>query len=331
MAKTRKDVQISHRDVYELKLGDREPILLSEDEVMELYSGLTQSLLERGLIKPAAPPSDRSGMQAPAPSVVTVPAEPERVSPVRRETEPVSPEKRRRNSLVMAGIVVIVVGVIFAGINFTAPHSVAPSGPKVPPPAPYEHFDITAGVGGNLDFNGSTPGPSITAPNNTYVWLSFTVASDAGVQHSWVLVPSNVSKVSAPDYTPVFAGASTPDPTAGSPIGSTTQLVFKVDKVGSYIYICEVPGHFEAGMWGWFNVTASNTTNATSINGPLSSGESVVSFGGATTSAGIMLQSERVNAIIPDFLKIFPSMLLSLIPVNVHAVTTTYENSGRNS
>ncbi|MCL4346445.1 MAG: multicopper oxidase domain-containing protein [Candidatus Thermoplasmatota archaeon] len=256
-----KKVKITRRDIYELKLGDRDPIQLSEDEAGELYEQLRSEF---------APSQEEGAMQTPPTehpvAVVAAPEEEHRTQTERpRDIRPkvVSPEKRRKQTVIMAGIVIIVLGLAFAGYDFSALHPAHPA-VKLPPPAPYVHLYVTAGVGGGLNFNGTSPGPTLKVPLNDWVWLSFTVASDAGVQHSWVLVPSNVSKVSAPDYTPVFPNATTPNPTAGDAIGSTVNVVFKATKAGSYLYICEVPGHFEAGMYGSFIVGSGNVTNTTS-------------------------------------------------------------------
>lgn len=143
---------------------------------------------------------------------------------------------------------------------FVHPNSTAPKTVPVSHQFKGEHFYIIAGPGGQLDFNGTVPGPSITVSNNTEVWITFTVSPEAGITHSWSVVPANATGQD-PNYRPVFKNASTPDPTIGQPIGSVTQIYFNVTKVGSFKYICEVPEHFESGMWGWFNVTAGNNSS----------------------------------------------------------------------
>ncbi len=118
------------------------------------------------------------------------------------------------------------------------------------------HFIIIAGENDSLTFNGTSPGPTLAVPNGTFVWVTFQVSPQAGISHSWVLVNES-SGMANETGAPVFPGASTPDPTVGQSVGSTTQLTFVVDRVGTYLYICEVDGHYTAGMYGDFDVTTA--------------------------------------------------------------------------
>ena len=253
-----KRVQVSRKDVYEIKVGDRETLQLSEEEAGSLLQGLQQALA----------PEEAAAAPAAVPEVIAAPASTSRAAPAAEAAKPsrsktFTPKQRRNQTLVMSGIVVVVIAAAFVGFNLTS--STGPSGPKLPPAAPYEHFSVTGE--GDITYNGTSPGPAMIAPNDTNVWVSFTVSSSSSVSHSWVLVPGNTShKLTTPDITPVFANATSPTPTTGTAPGKTDQIVFKVTKPGSYIYICEVPGHFQEGMWGYFNVTAGNTTtNATAL------------------------------------------------------------------
>ncbi len=267
-----KGVKVTRRDIYEVRLGDRDPIQLSEDEAGELYRQL-HSTFSAGETAGTALPQDEalevSGSETAAAAAAVSSAEGDESARIKKP-KMINPAKRHRQTVLMAGIVIIVLGLAFASYDFATLHPSKP-GQKLPPPSPYVHLYVQAGVGGGLNFNGTSPGPTLKAPLNDWVWLTFSVASDAGVQHSWVLVQSSVAKVSAPDYTPVFANASTPNPTAGSPIGATVNVVFKATTAGDYMYICEVPGHFEAGMYGSFivgnstNVTKSSLTKSFSI------------------------------------------------------------------
>ena len=251
MAADESKVSVSRKEIYEIKIGEREPISLTHDEAAALHRALS-SVISPNTGAPSKVAEAESKHEYSAPS------QPE-THPAPRRVIRTDPERRARQTMVMAAAVLIIIGGFFAAYDIsTGSHAV--SGFK-PPAKPYVHFEIVAGSGGTLTFNGTSPGPALTAPVNVTVWVSFTVATDSGQQHSWVLVPGNVSHNNpAPDFTPVFPNASTPNPTVGDAVGSTYQIVFKPTKVGTYLYICEVPGHFLSGMWGYFNVTANNTT-----------------------------------------------------------------------
>lgn len=244
-----KGVEISRRDIYEVKVGNKEPLHLSRSEAEALMRDLGDALREEEETAPA--PEELGGG---APRDVSV-------RPIRGKKGPLTPRDRARQTIVMSGIVVLVIAASFFAYNISLPPS---SHFKAPAP-PYEHFYIVGE--GDLRFNGTSPGPSLTAPNNTTVWVSFTVASNSPVPHSWVLVPGSTPANATLPVAPVFQNASSPDYLNGTKPGATNQIVFKVNKVGTYKYICEVPGHFDEGMYGFLNVTASNTTgNATALS-----------------------------------------------------------------
>lgn len=246
-------ISVTKKEVIEVHIGDREPLTLSADEASELHARLSDILGRRSVAGSQAQNAEEEPVQtfrsAPSPRAKRV---------IRSDAE-----RRARQTLVMAGVVLIVIGGFFAAYDLTtASHAV--SAFKAPP-KPYVHYEIVAGSGGTLTFNGTSPGPSLTATVGDYVWITFTVATDSGQQHSWVLVPGNVSHNNpAPDFTPVFPNATTKNPTVGDAVGSTVQIVFKATAAGSYLYICEVPGHFLSGMYGYFNVSANSSSNATS-------------------------------------------------------------------
>ena len=95
---------------------------------------------------------------------------------------------------------------------------------------------------------GSKPG-NLTSPGPT---LSFHVADvvnvtvvDVGIMpHAFVVtdVPNTNAKTL---FGAVIASGSLPlNP------GERGSVVFKADSVGTYYYICPVPGHVQLGMWG---------------------------------------------------------------------------------
>jgi plastocyanin len=106
-----------------------------------------------------------------------------------------------------------------------------------------------------INFNGTVPGPCVLVGVGAAVTVNFTVArSDGGMNHSWVLVPEDTNGSSPA----VFPGAGSPGAGGnGFAPGTSTIFHFTAAIAGDYRYICEMPGHYQAGMWGWFNVTAS--------------------------------------------------------------------------
>ncbi len=276
-----KGVKISRKNVYEIRAGDKS-LQLTEDEAVELLEGLGNAVSQQPAragnvpeeITTATTPSEKKGPSAEQNGKTANPRQ-------------LTPKQRRRQTMIMSGIVIIIVAAAFVAFNVQlAPQG--STGPALPPKGPYEHFSVTGE--GSLTFNGTSPGPSMTAPNNTTVWVSFTVSSTSPVDHSWVLVPGNTSRnLSAPSITPVFPNATSPSPTVGSAPGHTDQILFKVTKPGTYLYICEVPGHFSSGMYGYFNVTASNgTTNATALP---SSAQHVQSYPASSKTGQSLIQA----------------------------------------
>lgn len=55
-----------------------------------------------------------------------------------------------------------------------------------------------------------------------------------------------------------FPGASSPDPTSGTPAGKRAVFRFRTTRLGTYRIACLVPGHEDAGMWIAFVVTKPN-------------------------------------------------------------------------
>jgi plastocyanin len=118
------------------------------------------------------------------------------------------------------------------------------------------HFILIAGEAGALRFNGTSPGPALAVSLGTFVWLTFEVSAAAGITHSWVLIRATGNATSPP----VFPGAATPNPALGDGLGSVVNVTFLASAVGQYKYICEVDGHFDAGMWGNFTVSVPPTS-----------------------------------------------------------------------
>jgi sulfocyanin SoxE-like protein len=114
-------------------------------------------------------------------------------------------------------------------------------------------FQFVAGLRGTLTFNGSVPGPCVRVGVMSQVTVTLAVATDAGSNHSWVLVASSA----LPNALPAFSGVGFSNATRFSGVapGQTVVFHFQATSAGAYRYLCEVPGHADAGMWGSFNVS----------------------------------------------------------------------------
>ena len=118
---------------------------------------------------------------------------------------------------------------------------------------------LFTGVGGKID---RAVNPELTANYGDTVRV--TLISGEGVEHN----------ISFPEFN------ATSENVVGQ--GSRTTLEFTVDKGGSFTYVCSVPGHKEAGMFGPFTVaggppaaadadyvSGSPVTGNTSFSGPV--------------------------------------------------------------
>ncbi|MCI4327450.1 MAG: plastocyanin/azurin family copper-binding protein [Thermoplasmata archaeon] len=133
-------------------------------------------------------------------------------------------------------------------------------------------FSFVAGLGGTYTFNATSPGPCVAVVAGSSITVRFYVAGDAGSNHTWVLV--NASNASKAMSTPAFAGAGMTgaERFMGIAPGNMTTFHFVAGVAGTYQYICEMPGHYAAGMWGWFNVTTAPATTGAPRLGPLPTG-----------------------------------------------------------
>jgi hypothetical protein len=174
----------------------------------------------------------------------------------------------------LIGVVVLVAG-LNGGFPGVIPGSHVGTGVRGPPPpcegqnrpGPYT-FSFVAGSGGGYTYNGTHPGPCVSVWIGSQVTVDFSVAPDAGQNHSWILV--NASNASTALSTPAFPGAGLTgaDRFVGLTPGTSMVFHFNVTAVGSYQYICEVTGHYDFGMHGWFNVTPSPLVPGTTASPP---------------------------------------------------------------
>ena len=101
------------------------------------------------------------------------------------------------------------------------------------------------GVGGGID---GVVNPTLSA--NAGDTLKITLSSGDGVEHD----------ISFPDF------GVTSDHVVGK--GSSVSLTFPVDKGGSFLYFCTLPGHREAGMEGKFEASGSTASSAVPASAP---------------------------------------------------------------
>ena len=105
-----------------------------------------------------------------------------------------------------------------------------------------------------FNFNGGANGKlTITVPQGDKVSITFT--NKASLPHSAEIIAYAKTPAALTSVSPAFKGASSPNPTAGSPAGQTSTFSFTATKAGKYILVCAVPGHIAAGMWDNFVVS----------------------------------------------------------------------------
>ncbi len=135
---------------------------------------------------------------------------------------------------------------------------------------------VFVGVGGGID---GVVNPTLSA--NVGDTLKVTLSSGEGVEHN----------IAFPDFN------ASSEHVAGQ--GTSTTLEFTVDKGGSFVYYCEIPGHRQAGMEGKFEVTGSTASDAVSAapasNNAAPSGPVVVN-GPAATGADIVRDPTEIPA-----------------------------------
>jgi plastocyanin len=112
---------------------------------------------------------------------------------------------------------------------------------------------LTAAYKGGFDFDGDSNGKMVVSvPVGYTVHVNFT--NKSSIAHSAVITTYS-KRTSSTGLTPVFRGASTPNPTSGTAKGKTVGFTFVANKVGKYAIVCAVPGHDVGGMWDVFMVT----------------------------------------------------------------------------
>ena len=112
-----------------------------------------------------------------------------------------------------------------------------------------------------FNFNGGANGKmTVTVPLGYIVHVTFS--NNAPLPHSAEIVGFTKTPATA-KFSPVFKGASSPNPTSTGTIkGKTDRFSFAANKAGSYLLVCAIPGHAAAGMWDNFVVSKSAKTGS---------------------------------------------------------------------
>jgi len=132
------------------------------------------------------------------------------------------------------------------------------------------------GVGGGID---GVVNPTLSAMAGDT--LKITLTSGEGVEHD----------IAFPDFNAMS------EHVVGK--GSSTTLEFAVDKGGSFVYYCQVPGHRQAGMEGKFEVAgdpASDAVAAAPANNNAAPSGPVVVDNPPTTGADIVRDPTEIPA-----------------------------------
>jgi uncharacterized cupredoxin-like copper-binding protein len=109
-----------------------------------------------------------------------------------------------------------------------------------------------------MNFDGAMKGDlMLTVPVKWHVVLHF-MNNDENMPHS-ADVTSLQNPFPVAPGKPVFPGAESKDATLGVNAGSKQDVHFTADQPGSFVIVCEVPGHGAAGMWIRLTVSATAT------------------------------------------------------------------------
>jgi len=139
-------------------------------------------------------------------------------------------------------IVVVVVGAVLALMNQPAASNATP----LTLYAGEVSVSTTSYGFGNTATSISSPGPTITLKEGTA--YKMTVTNSGTMPHAWEITRDKTTGT-------VLFGAQIA-PTSYLAPGASGSITFTPNEVGSFYYICPVPGHVALGMWGVVTVTA---------------------------------------------------------------------------
>ncbi|HTY75121.1 MAG TPA: cupredoxin domain-containing protein [Candidatus Nanoarchaeia archaeon] len=132
-------------------------------------------------------------------------------------------------------LLVILAGALFAGVGS--------------PPKPNVSVTLYAGEisssvygFGNASTSLTSPGPTLTFKVGDVVNL--TLVNAGMMPHDWAIVETNETSGS------VLFGAQVASANLPVETNQSESVVFTVGQAGSFVYICQIPGHLQVGMWG---------------------------------------------------------------------------------
>lgn len=102
---------------------------------------------------------------------------------------------------------------------------------------------------GNTADNIISPGPTFTVKVGTTVTIDFSNVGAMG--HNWALVTGK----SSGNNNMAFKNSQVASASNPVPHNAKASTTFVASQTGTYYYICQVDGHVNLGMWGFFIVT----------------------------------------------------------------------------
>ncbi len=164
-------------------------------------------------------------------------------------------------------------------VNFSVPSGVAGDSFEFVSLVAYQ---FQAGMYGFFNVSGAPTGPGITsslsttdtfrfvpsdlgvAPTGYPATIDVLVTNDGALPHTFTLDSASNNTLSPGSFTQYFA-AHPPKVNVNIPAsaGASAWANFTVSAPGIYEFICEVPGHFANGMYGFLYVGVAPPANAT--------------------------------------------------------------------
>ena len=166
-----------------------------------------------------------------------------------------SPQRAKGSGRALA-IGLLVVGLVVGlGIGYLiAPTPQAPPAPEnvIEISGSSVHLAVLSGPG--LAFSiGGLKNPTISVERGANVTVHFSNIDS--LPHSFVVVAQGPPYGADPPAA-ALPGAETPMAMDGTMAGENASASFTASTAGTYYYVCHVPGHASAGMYGTFNVRA---------------------------------------------------------------------------
>ncbi len=140
----------------------------------------------------------------------------------------------------------------------------------------YGFVTVSPSPGGNATTSDNTTDSLTYVPSSIYVetlggmhfpiLVHVQVINLGGLLHTFTLAPQSNVTVSISNYTAYFA-AHAPLTNVTVPGGASVWANFTISGPGIYMYICEEPGHFASGMFGFLYVDVPVPTVSTPSTG----------------------------------------------------------------